>query len=240
MITPEYDLAVVGGGVAGLYCGMHAAPDWRVALFEGSHRLGGKLETVSMLGFDAEYGAMRFDPIRQFRMGELIKELGIETLPFPEYSSPPDQQHSLNYRLDADEQGLTTLELFRLAIQRVLGVSEAEMLALSEQQLESIRRESVFFDQPLWEQGLWNALGRVISHNALRYIVMEGSFFSFHSRESECCNLDDYLGQDAANEPKSQDDPSWYAVASRCYAGTFETAGCGNSPCSGADFAGTL
>lgn len=174
MITPEYDLAVVGGGVAGLYCGMHAAPDWRVALFEGSHRLGGKLETVSMLGFDAEYGAMRFDPILQSRMGELINELGIETLPFPEYSSPPDQQHNLNYRLDADEQGLTTLELFKLAIQRVLGMSEAEMLALSEQQLESIRRESVFFGQPLWEQGLWNTLGRVISHNALRYIVMEG------------------------------------------------------------------
>ncbi|PPK75931.1 flavin-dependent amine oxidoreductase [Methylobacter tundripaludum] len=179
MITPEYDLAVVGGGVAGLYCGMHAAPDWRVALFEGSHRLGGKLETVSMLGFDAEYGAMRFDPVRQSRMGELINELGIETLPFPEYSSPPDQQHNLNYRLDADEQGLTTLELYKLAIQRVLGMSEAEMLVLSEQQLESIRRESIFFGQPLWEQGLWNTLGRVISHNALRYIVMEGSFFHF-------------------------------------------------------------
>lgn len=179
MTTPEYDLAVVGGGVAGLYCGIHAARDRRVALFEGSHRFGGKLETVSMLGFDAEYGAMRFDPIRQFRMGELIDELGIETLPFPEYSSPPAQQRRLNYRLDADEQSLTTLELYKLAIQRVLEVSETEMLALSEESLESIRREGVFFGRPLSEQGLWNTLGRVISHNALRYIVMEGSFFHF-------------------------------------------------------------
>jgi protoporphyrinogen oxidase len=89
MTVPEYDLAVVGGGVAGLYCGMHASRNRSVALFEGSHRFGGKLETVSMLGFDAEYGAMRFDPIRQFRIGELIDELDIETLPFPEYSSPP-------------------------------------------------------------------------------------------------------------------------------------------------------
>ncbi|TAL50854.1 MAG: FAD-binding protein [Methylovulum sp.] len=179
MTTPEYDLAVVGGGVAGLYCAMHAASDRRVALFEGSHRFGGKLETVSMQGFDAEYGAMRFDPIRQFRMGELIDELGIETLSFPEYSSPPAQQCRLNYHLDADEQNLTTLELYKFAIQRVLDVSEAQMLALSEKQLESIRRERVFFGRPLWEQGLWNALGRVISHNALRYIVMEGSFFHF-------------------------------------------------------------
>lgn len=179
MSTPEYDLAVVGGGVAGLYCAMHAARDSSVALFEGSHRFGGKLETVSMQGFDAEYGAMRFDPIRQFRIGELINELGSETLPFPEYSSPPDQQRQLNYKLDANEQGLTTLELYKLAIQRVLGVSEAEMMALTEPQLESIRRESVFFGRPLSEQGLWNVLGQVISHNALRYIVMEGSFFHF-------------------------------------------------------------
>jgi monoamine oxidase len=179
MTTPEYDLAVVGGGVAGLYCGMHAERDWKVALFEGSHRFGGKLETVSMQGFDAEYGAMRFDPILQFRLGELIDELGIETLPFPEYSSPPAQQPNISYRLEADERGLTTLELYKLAIQRVLEISEAEMLTLSEEQLESIRREKICFGKPLWEQGLWNTLGRVISHNALRYIVMEGSFFHF-------------------------------------------------------------
>jgi monoamine oxidase len=179
MITPQYDLAVVGGGVAGLYCGMHANNNWSIALFEGSHRFGGKLETVSMLGFDAEYGAMRFDPILQFRMGELIDELGIETLPFPEYSSPPAQQNNMAYPLATDERGLTTLELYKLAIQRVLEKSEAEMLTMSEKQLELIRRESVFFGRPLWKQGLWNALDRVISHNALRYIVMEGSFFHF-------------------------------------------------------------
>jgi monoamine oxidase len=179
MNTQQYDLAVVGGGIAGLYCGMHADKDWNVALYEGSHRFGGKLETVSMSGFDAEYGAMRFDPILQFRMGRLIDELGIETLPFPEYSSPPAQRDSTIYPLAADERGLTTLELFKLAIRRVLDMSEAEMLAMSEGQLEAIRRESIFFGQPLWEQGLWNALGRFISHNALRHIVIEGSFFHF-------------------------------------------------------------
>jgi monoamine oxidase len=179
MDTLQYDLAVVGGGVAGLYCGMHAPQDWRVGLYEGSHRFGGKLETVSMSGFDAEYGAMRFDPVLQFQLGELIDELGIETLFFPEYSSPPAQQYGTSYRLADDEQGLTTLQLYKLAIQRVLDVSEAEMLALSEEQLELIRREKVIFGRPLWEQGLWNVINRVISHNALRYIIMEGSFFHF-------------------------------------------------------------
>ena len=64
-------------------------------------------------------------------------------------------------------------------MQRVLEITETEMLSISENRLESIRRDGVFFGRPLWKQGLWNILESVISHNALRYIVMEGSFFHF-------------------------------------------------------------
>lgn len=174
METQAYDLVVVGGGVAGLYCGLHAEADWTVALFEGSHRIGGKLETISMHGFDAEYGAMRFDPVRQPLVGKLLAELGVETVPFPEYSSPPAQKRRLNYALDDTERHLDTLELHALAIQRVLEVSAEELLALGEEQLEAMRREN-----RLWEQGLWNVFDKVISHDAIRYIIMEGSFFHF-------------------------------------------------------------
>ena len=75
-VSPQYDLAIVGGGIAGLYCCLRAHPDKKVALFEGTHRIGGKIETVSMAGFKAEYGAMRFDPVRQVMVGRLIQELG--------------------------------------------------------------------------------------------------------------------------------------------------------------------
>ncbi len=75
-VSPKYDLAIVGGGIAGLYCCLRADPDKKVGLFEGTHRFGGKVETVSMAGFKAEYGAMRFDPVRQVMMGRLIQELG--------------------------------------------------------------------------------------------------------------------------------------------------------------------
>ncbi len=179
MATEEYDLAVVGGGIAGLYCCLRAEASWNIALFEGSHRIGGKLETISMHGFDAEYGAMRFDPTRQTRVGELIEEMGLEIVPFREYSSPPIQKRRLNYELADPERHLNTLELHKLAIERILEVSEEDLLALSEEQLEEIRREGVFGDRHLWEQGLWNVFGRVISYDAIRYIVMEGSFFHF-------------------------------------------------------------
>ncbi len=73
-ILPKYNLAIVGGGIAGLYCCLRAHPDQKVALFEGTHRIGGKLETVPMAGFLAEYGAMRFDPTRQRMMGKPIQD----------------------------------------------------------------------------------------------------------------------------------------------------------------------
>jgi predicted NAD/FAD-binding protein len=44
----DYDIAVVGGGIAGLYCCLYAPTGAKVALFEASSRLGGKVETVNM------------------------------------------------------------------------------------------------------------------------------------------------------------------------------------------------
>ncbi len=47
-VTDKYDIAVVGGGIAGLYCCLQADPDKRVALFESTNRMGGRIETVSI------------------------------------------------------------------------------------------------------------------------------------------------------------------------------------------------
>ena len=32
----NFDIIIVGGGIAGLYCCMKAAPDKKIALFEGA------------------------------------------------------------------------------------------------------------------------------------------------------------------------------------------------------------
>jgi monoamine oxidase len=178
-VSPQYDLAIVGGGIAGLYCGLRAHPDKHVALFEGTHRMGGKIETVAMSGFQAEYGAMRFDPVRQVMMGRLIAELGLETEPFPEYNCPSVAKRRTIYDLAPDEQALTTLELMQAAMQRVLGKSEEELLALTEEELELFRREGRYAGEYLWQQGLWNVFSRILSHDAIKYMITEGSFYHF-------------------------------------------------------------
>ena len=97
-MVEKYDIAIVGGGVAGLYCCMLAYPDKKVALFEATNRIGGRIETVCMDEFYAEYGAMRFDPIKQPILGKILQDLELETEPFHEYNSPPVQNRRTIYR----------------------------------------------------------------------------------------------------------------------------------------------
>jgi monoamine oxidase len=173
----HYDLAVVGGGIAGLYCCLHAPDGMNVALFEATDRMGGKIETVPMEGFHAEYGAMRFDPDRQPMVGQLLKDLHLETEPFPEYNSPPVQERRTQYDLRTDEKDLNALELYTQAIGRVLGKSESQLMGLSPEELEDIRRHGRHGNHYLWEQGSWNVLSDVISNDAIKYIVNDGSFY---------------------------------------------------------------
>jgi len=178
MSSPEhYDIAVVGGGIAGLYCCLRAPRGTRIALFEATGRIGGRLETSLTGGFQAEWGSMRFDPERQHTMGKLIKELGLETEPFPEYNSPPVDERMARYGFRKDERGLNALELYTLGIARVLNKPETGLLETSEEELEHLRRRGTHRNGYLWEQGVWHALADVLSYDAVKYIMTDGSFF---------------------------------------------------------------
>ena len=64
------DIAVVGAGVAGVYTAWRLKqkfPKSRIALFEYSNRIGGRLYSVSYPAphVNAELGGMRFIPIRR-------------------------------------------------------------------------------------------------------------------------------------------------------------------------------
>ncbi len=178
-VPDKYDIAIVGGGIAGLYCGLQADPDKNVALFESTDRIGGRIETVSMEGFNTEYGAMRFDPSKQLMTGKLIQDLGLETETFHEYSCPTIQNRRTIYNLEEYEKELTTIDLVTFAIQRVLNMSREQIFSMTEEELEHIRREGKHNGEYLWKQGLWNIFSDVLSYDALKYIIMDGTFFHF-------------------------------------------------------------
>jgi flavin-dependent amine oxidoreductase len=109
----ELDVAIVGGGVAGLYAawrlatsdvGNRGSEPLRVAILESTDRIGGRIETVSFPGMPhhrAEFGAMRLTSWQQLVLA-VSDRLGVSVEPFP-----MGDEHNFWYvrgkRLHADE-----------------------------------------------------------------------------------------------------------------------------------------
>ncbi len=191
------DTAVIGGGITGLYTCMelhkHKGPDHRMALFEASDRFGGRIETVEMDGFLAEFGPMRFEQRAQPLLMRLIQDLQLETCYFHPYT-PAKNLESL-FDLEKDEtrvshgHPLNTLELLSLGILRVLRQSGGDLnnprdqrhwdwwAGLDEEFYCRVRNEFTFNGKPLYKTGFWNVLSEVLSNQALQKIIEYGTFY---------------------------------------------------------------
>jgi len=123
MNTPPLSIAVVGSGIAGLYCAHRLAlRGHRVTVFEQLPHVGGRIETLHMAGIDCECGPMRFELALQPMLKQLANELGIQFSPFAPARGEPI--HSTTYTLEADEtpqEGTAaSLDLLKLGIYRIL------------------------------------------------------------------------------------------------------------------------
>jgi len=195
------DTAVVGGGITGLYTCLRLrgrqGPGHRMALFESSGRFGGRIETVNMDGFLAEYGPMRFEKMGQPLLMHLIRELGLETRPFPPYTPSTDPESLFDLREDenrpaAGKSGtglFNALELLVLGILRILQKSGGDLndpgdprhrdwwAGLDETFYAEVRNGMAFQGEPIYRTGFWNILSRVLSHRALNQIIHRGTFY---------------------------------------------------------------
>jgi monoamine oxidase len=143
MTSTPLSIAVVGSGIAGLYCADQLARrGHRVTILEQLPRVGGRIETLTLDGLDCECGPMRFELAIQPMLKQLAGELGIEFSPF----APPKGEpiHTTKYTLEDDEmsseqrrevktggpdlnfsQHTTSLDLLRLGIYRILHCPDA-------------------------------------------------------------------------------------------------------------------
>lgn len=90
----ELDVAIVGGGVSGVYSAWRLQQEYgakqKIGLYEYSNRIGGRLYSRKLPGLPnvvAELGGMRYIPSEHIMVKTLVDELGLQTKDFPMGSS---------------------------------------------------------------------------------------------------------------------------------------------------------
>ncbi|HST56235.1 MAG TPA: FAD-dependent oxidoreductase [Solirubrobacteraceae bacterium] len=135
----QKSIAIVGGGIAGLFCALKLSEESRtgdssvmVTVFEAAPRFGGRIETVEMSPFHAEFGPMRFELETQPFLKQLVGKFGLDKKPFTSTRSDDTAARSAydRYTLRSDEMihyadtsgrssATEPLDLLRLAILRL-------------------------------------------------------------------------------------------------------------------------
>jgi monoamine oxidase len=203
MANEKIDIAIVGGGVSGVYSAWRlqkANPDNKIVVFEASDHIGGRLLSVrppDIPNMVAELGGMRILPSVQPLIKRLLEVLNqelppgqkIETYDFPvdkpqniaylrgrylRLSDFTQQPNEVPYNLSFLEKGGTPGTIIIGAIEQIVpGIMNP---SLNEEKRRQMAQNVSFAGRPLNEQGFWNVLSRVISGEAYQLGVDAGGY----------------------------------------------------------------
>lgn len=194
-VTPEqwenakhYDILIAGAGIGGLYtawklqgCDGSASERPKIAMFERTAHLGGRLHTAKVAGVahPMDVGAMRYVPAENPLLQSLTDRFSIPTQKFVvagaanlnyfrgERSTQAEGPGVLPYKLRPEEQGKSPEELLRKAFSAVIPDFEK----LSREDLEKAVGEARVGGVPLTQLGLQNVLARSLSREAIQMIT---------------------------------------------------------------------
>ncbi|QNM97068.1 flavin monoamine oxidase family protein [Chitinimonas koreensis] len=191
----ELDVAVVGGGVSGTYSAwrLQAArgAEQRIALFEYSDRIGGRLFSKTLPGLPnvvAELGGMRYIPTSHIMVANLVTHLDLPTKNFPMGAPAPvgaknnlfylrgqylryrelSDPAKVPYKLDWSEQGYGPEDL-QVKVMNYLCPNFANM-SLCEQMNVKV------FGKEIWKYGFWDLLYRVLSNEGYQFMKDAGGY----------------------------------------------------------------
>jgi monoamine oxidase len=204
MANEQIDIAIVGGGVSGVYSAWKLQkefPDQKIVVFEGSDHIGGRLLSVTPPNIPdmvAELGGMRILENNQLLIVQLIKDLNAllpDDKKITTYDFPVDESQNIAYlrgeylRLfDFNIPGTVPYNLSFLeagngpgtiivnAIEQIVpGITD---ISLTEEQRREMARNATFDDIPLYEWGFWNLLYRVVSSEGYQFSIDAGGYDS--------------------------------------------------------------
>ncbi len=191
----DLDIAIVGGGVSGAYSAWRLQQDRgareRIGLFEYSDRIGGRLYTVTLPGLPhvkAEVGGMRYIPSQHILVASLIDHLKIPTKDFPMGAPAPVGANCNLFYLRGRHLRLHELAdpakvPYNLAwAERGLGPTNLQVQVmnnlypnLGDLSLCDQMRVKVF-GRPLWQQGFWDLMYRVLSNEGYQFMKDAGGY----------------------------------------------------------------
>lgn len=177
------DIAIVGGGISGIYAAWRLAAELRgrqVALFESSRKWGGRIDTTAIPplgeGAGVELGPMRFTPSMQIVSG-LLDLLHLDRQKFPGITM--QQLHvrgvdvalgdpgaaNFPYKLGEGESS-NPIALAKSVVQKIV----PNAFDLKPEEWESAIRTASFEGRPVYEWGFWNVAEAVASDEAYDYL----------------------------------------------------------------------
>jgi hypothetical protein len=207
---PDYDIAIVGGGASGIYTAWRlllegpahssALKKWhqergklKIAVFEGSDRIGGRLLSAKAPGLPnilCEIGGMRYVSTQT-----LVKSLVENKLNLPRHEQAVTEPHnllylrgkqlrvsdlsdpdSLPYNLAPDEIAWLKKEVTPAnTADNFLGYAVEKLFPdignYSGPKLREFLNKQVVNDVPLYKHGFWNLIASQLSHEAYRLAV---------------------------------------------------------------------
>ncbi len=195
-LPENVDVAIVGGGISGLYSAWRLLTGTRgtppsVAVFEASNRFGGRIFSALPEGMPhvpAELGAMRIVTSQSFVLS-LTHEMGLSLDEFPmgtndnlaylrtkrfrvrDYTQPA----TVPYALAPSERGKTPDGLLFSAIGRLF----PKYAQLDTAGWLAAKRTTTWQGKPLWDRGFWNVLSEILSNEAIDLIREGGGYPSF-------------------------------------------------------------
>jgi lysine 2-monooxygenase len=182
--SDDLDLAVVGAGAAGTYVAYRVKslrPDWSVALFERTDRIGGRLRSLRVPGLDhpIELGGMRFLTSHR-RVAEVVTRFGLSTHAFDTTggveesflrgrlgTGASDPQAGDGYDLIDGERGRSALDIGITAMESI--VPRARTLTTDD--WVSVRANQEYRGRPLTDWTIAEALGTILSPEGYRFVA---------------------------------------------------------------------
>lgn len=191
----KIDIAVIGGGVSGLYSAYRLKkllPEKTIAVFELLPFLGGRIQTGSFTEglFQPAYGALRIEPEYQKQMHRFIQDLQIPVKQIEQGEASTPSVPNLdaltaeerNLILENPERGADIL-LLELGIQKILGEQwnlKTDDLTNPgrDAELEILRQTACYKNKPLYQQGAWNVFADVLSYEAIEFFREKGAYYN--------------------------------------------------------------